>query len=401
MYSLNPGQDFIVNQAVNWYYYSQEQLFQYDGPPGSGKSFVLNEIITRLGLDPLTEVASMSYTGAASLVMRTKGLYNASTIHSWLYQIIEQDARDKDGKIIMDNLLNIPVKTSRFIPVDYLDPSIKLIVVDEGGSVPLHMRQQILKFGVKVLVCGDPRQLPPVGDEPAFLTANENVYHLTQVMRQTGRDDIIYIANRADKGLPLLNGYYGNCLVIDKQDLTDNMLLWADQVICCKNATRDTLNRRIRHIKGYHSNLPSYGEKVVCRNNNWAKSIDFDNGTKINLVNGLVGTVTNSPDISGFDGKMFTMSFAPDLLQGEQFRDLRCNYKYMISDFETRKAIKNNKYEVGELFEFAYAITCHIAQGGQWHNVVYIEEYMHKDIQNALNLVGASRADTSLIFVKK
>ena len=52
------------------------------------------------------------------------------------------------------------------------------------------------------------------------------------------------------------------------------------------------------------------------------------------------------------------------------------------------------------MFEFAYAITTYLSQGGQWHKVIYIEEYMRGDIQKAMNLVGASRADTSLIYVK-
>ena len=52
------------------------------------------------------------------------------------------------------------------------------------------------------------------------------------------------------------------------------------------------------------------------------------------------------------------------------------------------------------MFEYAYAITDHVAQGSQWHKVVYIEERMHPDIQINLNVVGASRADQQLIYVK-
>ena len=44
-FTLNPGQEFVVRAAVDWFLNSDEQLFQYDGPPGSGKSVVLNEIV--------------------------------------------------------------------------------------------------------------------------------------------------------------------------------------------------------------------------------------------------------------------------------------------------------------------------------------------------------------------
>ena len=72
----------------------------------------------------------------------------------------------------------------------------------------------------------------------------------------------------------------------------------------------------------------------------------------------------------------------------------------MISDYDNRQKIKINKWELGNKFEFAYAITAHIAQGSQFHKVVYIEEPMFPQIQTALNLVGASRADDKLIYVK-
>ena len=132
MFQLNEGQRYIVEEAVKWFYNSHEQVFQYDGPPGSGKSVVLMEIIRRLGLDIMTEVAPMSFIGSASLVMRMKGLLSAKTIHSWLYTVKELNALDENGNVIMDTLLNKPIKVPKFVPVIALDPKIKLLVVDEA-----------------------------------------------------------------------------------------------------------------------------------------------------------------------------------------------------------------------------------------------------------------------------
>ena len=72
----------------------------------------------------------------------------------------------------------------------------------------------------------------------------------------------------------------------------------------------------------------------------------------------------------------------------------------MISNNEQRAKIKRNKHTRGVLAEFAYAITCHLSQGSQFHRVIYIEESMHPSIQSCLNLVGCTRADQQLIFVK-
>ena len=325
MFTLNSGQSFVVREAVKWFYDTNStQVFQFDGPPGSGKSVVLNEIIKELGLDPLTEIAAMSFIGSASLVMRMKGLMNAKTAHSWIYDIQSVPARDKDGKILMDNLMNVPIRVPKFIPIEFLDPNIKLIVIDEAYSMPRKMRPTIEKFGIKIIACGDQGQLPPVNDEPAFLV-DGNIYHLTEIMRQIGREDINYITERVRNGLPLLNGFYGNTLVIDYEDLNDKMLIWADMVICCKNSTRDYFNNRIRNLLGYTSKLPQFGEKVVCRKNNWLEGIQLDNGSTVNLVNGLIGTVTNSPDISSYDGNLFSLDFCPDLVPSITFQNCRCN----------------------------------------------------------------------------
>lgn len=399
MIILNDEQEYVVNKAVEWFYKNDEQVFQYAGIPGAGKSVVLMEIIRRLGLNVNTEIAPMSFTGTASLIMRMKGFITAKTAHSWIYKVEPTPLKDKNGKIILDKLLNVPIMVPKFRLVHKLDDNIKLIVIDEGYCLPKTVGDHIKSFGIKILVCGDSNQLPPVNDEPAFLT-NGKIYYLTKCMRQLGREDISFIANRAGCGLPLLNGYYGNSIVINKCDLNDDMLLWADVIICGTNKTRDIINARVRKLKGYTSELPQYGEKVISRSNNWFNGVMLSNGMEINITNGLICKVLNNPDVSTYDGEMFSMDIAPELYPNAIFFNTRCNYKHMISDFKNRDSIRKNKYSKGNMFEFAYAITTYLSQGGQWNKVIYIEEYTWGNVQKSMNLVGASRADTSLIYVK-
>ena len=67
---LNEGQERIRQQAVDWFYHSSEQVFEIEGPAGSGKSVLIYEILKSLQLTH-AQILPMAYTGQASIVMRT------------------------------------------------------------------------------------------------------------------------------------------------------------------------------------------------------------------------------------------------------------------------------------------------------------------------------------------
>ena len=56
---------------------------------------------------------------------------------------------------------------------------------------------------------------------------------------------------------------------------------------------------------------------------------------------------------------------------------------------------------MGSKFEYAYAITTHIAQGSEAPKVVCFQEYMSKDMNKSLWYTGITRAQQSCIFVKR
>lgn len=390
--TLTDEQEKVVQAAVHFYKNTSEQVFQFTGPPGTGKSVVLSEILRRLNL-PLTEVAPMAFTGAAAIVMRLKGLINAKTIHSWLYEAIESPLLDDNGQIIMDNYLNRPIMTLRFVPKDLT--GIRLIIFDEGWTVPMHMRKHIMEIGAKVIVAGDPDQLPPVADEPAFFTSGK-IYHLTQIMRQAAGSPIVYLANRAIKGLPIHTGLYGGVLVICQDELTDAMLQASPVVLCGKNVTRDYYNAYIRkNIMHCEGTLPHMGEKLICRQNNWA--IERDG---ISLTNGLTGIVTSNPDVSSYNGRSFRFNFVPDVAPNIVFPDILADYKYINAEKKVRDDIKQNGYHKDNLFEYGYTQTVHLAQGSQWTHGIYLEEYIRPEINNHLNYTAITRFSHMGIYVK-
>ena len=392
MIILNSQQAKYCEEAEHWFKYESEQLFQIDGLAGTGKSVLMYAILNKLGLKPY-EIYPMAYTGQASIVMRSKGFTNARSIHSTLYEVIEE----YDNSTV--NLqMGVPIKKSVFRKRQYIDPNIKLFFIDEGYMVPESMVKDILSFGIKVIVCGDCHQLPPVGGKPGFLVSGK-IHHLTELMRQSESDPITYIALRAMQGLPIHCGVYGNnVMVINDSEFHPSMIGFADCIVCGTNHTRDTLNKYVRQLAGIDSLLPRFGERVICRNNNWDLVQDG-----ISLCNGLSGTVISQPDASGFNGKVFTMNFKPDLINGA-FYDLPVNYDYFVAPFDEKQDMKNSfkrKYMIGEFFEFAYGLTTHLSQGAEYSNGIYIEEFMRPQIQRQLNYTGTTRFKNSLIYIKK
>lgn len=388
---LNRGQEKILHEAVDWYRNSSEQCFEIEGPAGSGKTYLIFEILKALGLSA-RQIMPMAYTGQASIVMRSRGFSTAKSIHSSLYEVV--DIQDS----VVNTMYGLNMNKKIFKVRDYIDPNIDLFFIDEGYMVPKSMKKDILKFGKKVLVAGDSHQLPPVGDNPGFLTGY-GIHRLTELMRQAQDSAIVYIANRAMNGLPIHTGNYGNqVLVINDDEFIPQMIGYADTIICGTNRTRDTMNNYVRQLAGFNTPTPILGERIICRNNNW--NIVQDG---IALTNGLAGTVVSYPDASSYNGKSFKLNFKPDLINSV-FYDIPINYEYFVSNFDERQNMKDfskRRYIDGELFEYAYAITTHLSQGGEFNRGIYIEEFMRPQIQNQLNYTGVTRFKQNMIYVKK
>lgn len=390
----NKQQEEIINMGVNFILNSPEQVFEYDGEAGTGKSFILFEIFRRAGLK-MRDIMPMAYTGQAAIVMRTKGFTKAATIHSSIYEIKEEPVIDTETQLDKINThFNTPMVREVFVPKEKLPDNIKLLVIDEGYMVPERMKPELEKYGIKIIVTGDRGQLPPVNSAPAYLY-RDDIPHLTELMRQNENDGIVYIARRARNGLPIHCGQYGNVLIIEESDLTDRMIMASDIVLCGTNKKRDYFNNYIRsNILDIHDTLPVYGDRMICRKNNWNIEIDG-----ISLANGLVGTVTMPPDVGHFDNKQYLMDFMPDLTTNS-FHNICCDYEYLIADTEEKHKIKNDKFQRGELFEYAYSSTTHLCQGSEYNGGIYLEEYMG-NIQNNLNYTGITRFKNWMIYVKK
>lgn len=396
MIELNTSQQKVFNDAINWWRRGTEQTFEISGPPGSGKSFLIDKIVRALKIDS-KRIAPMAYTGSAAINMRTKGMYSARTIFSWLYDFVEVPVLNDKGEPELDPVFNKPKYKMRFIPKTFL-PDIDLIIIDEAGMVPKEMRTIIDSMGIPVIAAGDIDQLPPVAGESGYLTEPWNVHKLTEIMRQASDNTIIQFSQMLIKGTEIPHGTFKNVTVLYDDEINDNMIAQSDIVICGKNITRDNINNHIRHnMFGFTNPTPNLGERLVCRKNNW----QIESGG-INLTNGLVGNCITMIGPDSFNQKdvTFKMSFKPDIINS-YFKDIDVDLRYITSDKKGRDALLETNFSKGNKFEFGYAITTHMSQGSEFNRGMYFEEYLNKNINRNLHYVGITRFKQHCIYVKK
>jgi exodeoxyribonuclease-5 len=146
------------------------------------------------------EVLFMAFVGKATMALARKGNF-AKTIHSSVYDLIDVPRIDPEGNIMQKN--GRILTTFAFVRKEKLPDEVKLLVVDEGSMVAGPMAEDILSFGLPVVVLGDLDQLPPVFGSSYFLVKPDVI--LTQVMSKRRRS-IIMLSQMAIKGLPFKVG---------------------------------------------------------------------------------------------------------------------------------------------------------------------------------------------------
>lgn len=385
---LNEQQAEAVKKAKKWYNQykinrnSVRQYFEISGPAGSGKTTIVRILISEIGLS-LDEVCFMALVGKATLVMTRSGT-PAKTIHSTIYDYKDIVTSEKDRR-------GNPILQKGFVLKEFIDPKIKMLVIDEGGMVDGQKALDIMSFGIPFMVLGDLNQLPPVFGKSFFLQKPDVI--LTQIMRQALENPIIALSTWIlNYGHRLAIKDWGpRCRVISKNDLTDELLDYTDVVICGKNATRDNINRHIRqNIRGITSDLPVIGDVLIARNNNW--NLEIEDG--IYLVNGMSGVVEDV-HLSTFNGKRINIDFRPDFLEDKAFYNIPMDYEFFHSPYNK----KENKYNFLNKFEFGYALTGHLSQGSQYNKViVYAESFGSWDFNKRWLYTCATRAIDELII---
>lgn len=360
------------------------------GYAGTGKSTLVQHIIAALQV-PQEDVVYCAYTGKATLVLSSKGCKNTSTLHKLLYR-----AR-----------LNPATGRYSFFPRSDFEYPYKIVVVDEVSMLSMEMWDLLKSHSAYILALGDPGQLGPVkGDNDSGLLKSPHVF-LDEIMRQAEDNEIIKLSMNIRKGEPLRNYKGQHIQVINSNEVSTGMLLWADQVLCAKNDTRFKLNEQMRKLAG-HGQEPQIGDKVICLKNYW-DIMSADEGTP--LVNGTIGYITDVVKIPNpmLKCDVLKMSFISEL--GEHFNNLTVDYKLMTQnqpsltwqEFRNLTKYLGNQIQMPLEFAFGYAITTWKAQGSEWDNILLFEEnfpFIAEEKKRYL-YTGITRASQKLVVVKK
>lgn len=360
----NPQQAKALEDVAAWLHDPfAPQVFRLFGYAGTGKTTLARHLAAH---EPgLTLFAA--YTGKAASVMRAAGCVGATTLHSLMYRPFDKD-RTRLAELQL-RLAQTPkdhpdypeargeyeiellrVKSPGFsLNPDSILREAKLLVVDEVSMVDEIIARDLLSFKVKVLVLGDPAQLPPVKGGGYFTSAKPDIL-LTEIHRQAKDNPIIAWATLVRTGQLVPYGSAGLCRKVKKEKFTvAEAAKIGDQILTGRNETRRTLNANVRKLKGYTAPYPQDKDRLICLMNHHG----------LGLLNGV--TFEARGDAVAEEG---IPAVAMDCLyEGLHLRSL-------LWDADIFTGGDGHPFRKYLQADFGYAMTVHKSQGSQWPSVV-------------------------------
>ena len=311
------------------------RLFGY---AGTGKTHLARHLASGIG----GTVCFAAYTGKAALVLQRSGCPDATTIHSLIYRTRTRP----DGSAEFVRNPSSPVARA------------KLVVIDECSMVDETVGQDLLSFGVPVLVLGDPAQLPPV-KSAGFFTSEKPDVMLTEIHRQAKDNPIVRVATAIREGRSVPYGEYGTVVVGRRGERGAAEALEADQILVGLNATRSAFNAQIRRHLGRAGDLPEAADRLV----------------------GL----RNDHDLGVFNGGLYEVADRPSIPSGGVIQ-MRVRPQDVAASPPVAVSVRRELFEGGmedlsfrevrgtQHFDYGYALTTHKAQGSQWDHVLAYDE---------------------------
>ncbi|WP_114748727.1 ATP-dependent DNA helicase [Pleomorphovibrio marinus] len=393
-----------------------KNTFILKGYAGTGKTSVLAALVKALPHIKLKSIM-LAPTGRAAKVLGGYAGKTGFTIHKIIYK--PNSPETGDGFSLQKNYYQNMV----FI-VDEAS-----MLADEQGSGN-HLLRDLLNFVFehdtnRLLLIGDDAQLPPVGSErsPGLdqdylkyhfrLNVMENV--LTEVMRQQADSGILHNAtnlrNQLQEKRPQIYFHskrFHDFFRMTGEKLEDGLRYAYEKfgvdettIITRSNKMAVQYNQYIRRSIFFYEDEISAGDRLMIVKNNYTyleeggnlnflANGDFVEIIKIRSFEELYGLrfatlelrLVDYPDEPYFEAKIMldTLYSNTPALEPEKWQRLYSevmeDYKDCSSKVEFRESLKKDPFLNALQVKFAYALTCHKSQGGQWAAVFVDQGYL-------------------------
>lgn len=421
--------------------------FVLKGYAGTGKTTSVSALVKLLPKYTYRSVL-LAPTGRAAKVVASYSSKTAYTIHKRIYR--KQETRGQTKFVLNVNTL-----------------SDTIFIVDEASMITNESdKSEIWGKGVladliqfvysgkncKLLLIGDTAQLPPVGSDysPALdsnylineFDLNLTEFELTEVLRQQKESGILRnateIRNLVRNEVPaipqIITKGYTDCYQCNGERLPDGLQYAYDKfgientlLVCRSNKSANGYNQQIRaRILYREEEISTNDYLMVVRNNYYWLPEKSEIGF---IANGDIVRIRKIKGFTEIHGCRFAdlvvelcdydnleveckiildtlVSESPSLSSAESqmlYESVLEDYAYLPNKRERFKKLKEDPFYNALQVKFAYAVTCHKAQGGQWDAVFIDQGYLNEQMINQDFLrwmyTAVTRATKELYFV--
>ena len=423
----------------------KEKLFLLKGYAGTGKTSVISALVRALN-ELKQKTVLLAPTGRAAKVISGYSGYPAFTIHKKIYR---QKSMSEFRFQLADNL-----NTHTLFIVDEAS-----MISNSGAETTFgtgRLLDDLIHFvygaeGCSLLLLGDTAQLPPVMQPISPALEKENLsgyglkvteFTLTHVVRQALESGILHnatflrqqITEELTTEFPTfdLTGFNdirklnGAELIDEIQKAYDGVGVEDTIVVTRSNKRANIYNNGIRGRVMMKEDELTNGDLLMVTRNNYYwnkpyKEIDFiANGDILQIVR-----IKKYHDIYGFrfvdltlrsldldweiDARIWLDSLQSDSpaqmneMTNRLFEAVGEDYPEITTKREKFKKIFENEYYNALQVKFAYAVTCHKAQGGQWKKVFIdpgqvVEDQINSDFYRWL-YTAVTRATETVFLV--
>jgi exodeoxyribonuclease-5 len=406
----------------------QDEIMLIKGFAGTGKTTMINTLTQTLKSLKIRTIL-MAPTGRAAKVMAGYTGMPAFTIHKQIYR--QQSSSDGMGKFVLDKNL---YKNTYFI----VDEASMISNAGNSGSLfgSGRLLDDLLEYvysgeNCRLVLSGDTAQLPPVGLDisPAlepttlqYFGFGVQEYVLREVVRQAADSGILSCATQIRKNIEdgKNNGFiqfdigaFPDVQRISGGDLIESITteyekngIFDTTVVTRSNKRANLFNKGIRGSILYKENEIERGDLLMVVKNNY-HWVTEDDGLDF-IANGDIAEIVT---IYGYDD-LYDFRFADVCLRFVDYDNVEIDCKIILDTLSIETAsfssdqnrqlfekvsedyleIKNKKYRWKKVREnpyfnalqvkYAYALTCHKAQGGQWKTVFIDHGYLVEDMLN-------------------